>query len=104
MAGYKGITVNNNGGFVMEFDVLWAGPTPTHSTASSGRYPLGSNRSIDMSTGTYNIQPGQTMQPHVHAILGDHKDGSFVTYDPAGPFAVYTCSGTVRDIHLTLQS
>lgn len=104
MAGFKGISVVNDGGYVAEFEVQWAGPSPKFSTGYGGHFPLGSTGSIDLSTGQWGIQPGQTMRPRLHAILGKHEDGDWVTYDPAGSMAVYKATGTTLSPHLKLES
>lgn len=89
------IACTNNAGFVMWFEIDRlsgggrAGRTP--------RFPVNQNRSVDLSTLTFNggqPQLGDVVRPRVRAIAGRIRLGTSVRYAANGQTANFTVRGT----------
>jgi hypothetical protein len=87
----------NNGGYVMQF---WVDITGGLRTASSGTYPLGTTRTIDL--GDLPISDGIDIWPVVDIFWGKTVSGPTVQFAKNGQVATYNCAGTTLDPKITL--
>ncbi len=91
----------NDGGFVMDFEVYRGDVAGRLDGAgdnwSSGRYPIGQRRKIDLGTLRFNGQPpevGDSLQIFVRVVAGVDKRGPSFLYAPNGHTAVQRAAGT----------
>ena len=88
----------------MEFEVIWIDPSSGQEkkSASSGTYPMGDTRSIDLTS--YGIADGTLVCPRVHAVLGDTHDGvPQVAFSANGETATYTVVGSTLIFSVALD-
>jgi hypothetical protein len=97
MPAVQKIACSNNGGYVMQFWVDIAGGL---RTPSSGNYPLGTTRTIDL--GDLPIQDGTDVWPVVDVFWGKTVSGPTVQFAKNGQVATYECSGTTLSPKVTL--
>jgi hypothetical protein len=114
MAGQQvqSIAVVNEGAFSMTFWISYDGPDgQVHwSDNNSGDYPVGQDRTIDLSQCHSNdpktqhkIPEGATVWPTVKADLGKQADsGQKVVYRKNGQKATYKAHGTTLNVHVDL--
>jgi hypothetical protein len=97
MSAVQKIACVNDGGYVMSFTVSINGKL---HTASSGNFPLGSTRTIDL--GDLGIGEGTEIWPVVDIVLGKTVSGPKVQYSGNGQTATYQCKGTTLSPKITL--
>jgi hypothetical protein len=91
----------NDGGFVMDFEVYRGDVAGRLENAgdnwNSGRYPIGQQRRIDLSTLRFNgeaPQVGDSLQIFVRVVAGVDKRGPAFLFAPNGHAAVHRAAGT----------
>ncbi|AEV83686.1 hypothetical protein ACWT_2755 [Actinoplanes sp. SE50] len=92
------VSVINNGGFVIDFQVT----TRTGElSASTDDYPINQYRVVDLNSTPF--AEGSDVRPLVHAQAGNTVPGNvFVSFCNNGQTATYTASGTTLNYTVTL--
>jgi hypothetical protein len=107
MTSVQYIACTNNAGFDMNFSVQYLDSSGNWNTTewNSGTYPIDQTRtSPDL--GSIGVPSSAlAVTPYVHAILGDHGQGSpFVSYSANGQTGTYEVKGATLNFSVDLIS